>query len=179
VRQNTLIRAPGPGLWKSRDYIASPLPGLVVSCLRNRWFAPPANFHDASGVLYPMPSPRSGLQNPAHCHRFSLSKTLSAEGAVHRWPGARTCLASPSSDNSPVPRLRDWVSMTRNGKSHQGRQNRVCFVELLSSLTGLEYCCDTIPQSGSRRTGLLSGDTDAKHKLGQRPRVPSIPKSQR
>jgi len=25
----------------------------------NRWFAPPANFHDASGVRYPMPSPRS------------------------------------------------------------------------------------------------------------------------
>jgi len=44
--------SPGPGWRKSRDYIASPLPGLVVSCVRNRWFAPPANVRDASGVRY-------------------------------------------------------------------------------------------------------------------------------
>src|SRR5205807_4213781 len=42
--------SPGPGRRKSRDYIASPLPGLAVSWVRNRWFAPPAKVRDASGV---------------------------------------------------------------------------------------------------------------------------------
>jgi hypothetical protein len=62
--------SPGPGRRKSRDYIASPLPGLVISCVRNRWFAPPANVRDASGVLMRLLSSGSGLKNQAHCHRF-------------------------------------------------------------------------------------------------------------
>jgi hypothetical protein len=34
--------------------------------------------------------------------------------------------------------------MTKNPKSHQGRQNRVCSMVLLSTLRGLEYSYDTI-----------------------------------
>ncbi len=41
---------PQPGRRKSRDPIPSPLPGLAAFGVRNRWFAPPANFRDASGV---------------------------------------------------------------------------------------------------------------------------------
>ena len=44
---------PKPGRRKSRAAIPSPLPGLAAFGVRNRWFAPPANFHDASGVRYP------------------------------------------------------------------------------------------------------------------------------
>jgi hypothetical protein len=75
VRHN-INQSPGPGLRKSRDYIASPLPGLVVSCVRNRWFAPPANFHDASGVHYPIPSPRSSLKKLAHLSPFLLNASV-------------------------------------------------------------------------------------------------------
>ena len=43
---------PQSGLRKTRAAIPSPLPGLAAFSVRNRWFAPPANFHDASGVRY-------------------------------------------------------------------------------------------------------------------------------
>src|SRR5438874_493510 len=44
---------PQPGRRKSRGVIPSPLPGLGAFGVHNRWFAPPANFHDASGVQLP------------------------------------------------------------------------------------------------------------------------------
>ena len=43
--------SPGWGGGNRTTTIASPLPGLASFCVRNRWLAPPANVHDASGVL--------------------------------------------------------------------------------------------------------------------------------
>jgi hypothetical protein len=81
--------SPGPGRRKSRDYIASPLPGLVVSCVRIRWFAPPANVRDASGVHYAVAVLRFRPEKPG---TFVTVSTCTKR------------LASSSSDNGPAPK---------------------------------------------------------------------------
>src|SRR6266446_2577322 len=43
---------PRKGRRKSRDAVPAPLPGLVAFRGSDRWFAPPANFRDASGGRY-------------------------------------------------------------------------------------------------------------------------------
>jgi hypothetical protein len=58
-------------------------------------------------------------------------------------PPSSTCLASSSSDNSPVF-LTLGPDRKKNPKSPLGRQNHVCSLVLLSSLAGLEYPYDTI-----------------------------------
>src|SRR5204863_7579136 len=49
---------PRPGLRKSRDDHSVAPSVLAAYCVRDRWLAPPANVHDASGV-------RSATQPPA------------------------------------------------------------------------------------------------------------------
>src|SRR6267142_1443890 len=44
--------SPGQGLGKSRGEHSVARPGLAAYCVRDRWFTPPANVHDASGVRY-------------------------------------------------------------------------------------------------------------------------------
>jgi hypothetical protein len=48
---------PRQGPRKPSDAIPPPLTGLVGFGVRNRWFAPPANFHDTFGVRYSMQTP--------------------------------------------------------------------------------------------------------------------------
>src|SRR6267142_2513053 len=71
---------------------------------------------------------------------------------------SRSCtrLASSSSDNSPA--FQRWVSMAKNLKSLQGRQNRVDSMVLLSSLKGLKYRYDTIFQT-LKRGAIVSEQT--------------------
>ena len=59
---------PRPGAAEiAQPSIPSPLPGLVAYCVRDRWLAPPANLHDASGVRY---ARQSSLENGGANHRF-------------------------------------------------------------------------------------------------------------
>src|SRR5439155_1292323 len=68
---------PGRGCGNRATTIPTPLPGLAAFRGRNRWFAPPANIRDASGVLYSMPSPRSGPKLGTFVTVFSCDKTVS------------------------------------------------------------------------------------------------------
>ena len=60
--KNTASPGRGDGM-TSRDF-RRPGWGSDSIFAMNRWFAPPANFHDASGVAYLIPFPHLAPKNP-------------------------------------------------------------------------------------------------------------------
>src|SRR5436190_17026104 len=94
-----------------REAIPSPLPGLVLTCIRHRWFAPPATFHHASGVR---------LRHSRHAPSIGLDERSSIN---FRKVWSRLLMLIPVSFcRSSAPNFRR-PSRTHHAEVPQGRRN--------------------------------------------------------